>query len=111
MEERWRSPAHILDAGLHPLELVQLNDGRVMRAAEVVFAAETIERMRQGYMCAKCLEPFEQAWPEHCPVCGAPVKGEQAEFFAKEFGGDVPVGSRLSLADERERLRDFEEEV
>lgn len=110
MRERWRQPAEVLDLGSHPLELVQLSDGRVVRAAEVVYAAETIERMRLGFMCANCLEPFQEAWPERCNVCGVPVATKQAEFFAREFGGVLPLGSATSFERERERLREYVEE-
>lgn len=109
MRERWRRPPEVLDIGTHPLELVQLPDGRVMRQVELVLAAETIERMRLGQLCGKCLEPFEHAWPERCPVCGAPVREKQAEFFAREYGGLVPIGPSVSLETERLRLREFEE--
>ena len=99
MHERWRTPPEVISAGPHPLELIQMPDGRVLRAAEIVLAAQSIERMRQGYLCANCLEVFEQAWPERCGVCGVAVREKQAEFFAREFREET-IGSRVSLADE-----------
>src|SRR5262249_1149466 len=66
--------------------------GRLQGAVQLTLSADTIERMRTGYMCAKCLEPLQHAWPERCPLCGAPIRTEQAEFFAKEFGGEVRLG-------------------
>jgi hypothetical protein len=73
---------------------------------QLILKQEDIERMRNGYVCAKCLQVFEEAWPEKCFACGAPIRTKQAEFFAREFGGVERVGSRVRLSDELERLKE-----
>lgn len=88
MPERWRRPAEVLAIEDSPDEGLWLPDGRVLGNVRMTMTKETIERMREGYLCAKCLEPFEQAWPERCHVCGAPVREKQSEYFANEFGGE-----------------------
>jgi len=100
MSERWRRPARVLDIQQSPTQGIWLPDGRVQGEVEISFDAETVQRMRSGFMCVKCLEPFEQAWPERCHVCGAPIRTEQAEYFAREFGGEVHLGPTTSLEEE-----------
>lgn len=103
MPERWAKPVTVLD--IRPVEQgIWLPDGRIQGEVELTLAPEDVERMRQGYVCAKCLEPLEQAWPEKCPVCGAPIRTEQAAYFAREFGGEERLGPSTTLADERERM-------
>lgn len=105
MLERWRQPATVLE--LAPLEQgLWLPDGRVQGELELTLDPESVDRLRSGFLCAKCLEPFEQAWPERCHVCGAPIRSEQAAYFAREHGGERYLGPSTTLADERERLRE-----
>ena len=92
MPERWRKPAEVIDIQELPDQGFWLPDGRVQGAVQLTLSEDTIERMRLGYMCVKCMEPFEQAWPERCPVCGAPVRDKQAEYFAREFAGEEEIG-------------------
>lgn len=98
MRERWRKPAEVLDIEqIH--EGVWLPDGRVQGAVRLTLSEDTVERMRLGYMCVKCLEPFEHAWPERCNVCGAPIRDKQAEYFAKQYGGATKLGPTEPLDD------------
>jgi hypothetical protein len=62
-----------------------LPDGRRLGIVAPVLSPADIERARAGYLCLKCLEPFEHAWPERCAVCGAPIRKEQAAYLAREF--------------------------
>jgi hypothetical protein len=53
------------------------------------------------------MEPFEQAWPERCPVCRVPVRARQAEYVARELEAQVmKLGPSTSLADEFERMHE-----
>jgi hypothetical protein len=105
MLERWRRPLNVLaiedsdEAHLTP-------DGRIQRGVKVTYDAESTQRIRLGYACGKCMEPFEVPWPETCHVCGAPVRARQREFFEREFGGIAPIGPRSTLDAERERMRE-----
>ena len=99
MTERWRRSAVVLD--IEQLQQgIWLPDGRVQGAAKLVLDEESKERMRLGRLCAKCLEPFEHAWPERCNVCGAPIRSEQTEFFAREFDGVEQLGPSSTLEQE-----------
>jgi hypothetical protein len=105
--ERWRQPVEVLAIDNTVDQGVWLPDGRVQRAAQLTISDDSFQRIRTGHMCAKCFEPFEAAWPERCPVCGAPIRSDQAEYFAQEYGGDDPLGSVSKIIDERihERAR------
>ena len=97
--ERWRRPAGVLTVDDQHSEGIWLPDGRVHGNVRITVTAETLERMRAGYMCVKCLEPLEHSWPERCPVCGAPIRTEQAAFFAREYGGEQRLGPSSPLYD------------
>lgn len=108
MIERWRKPVrvlHIEETG----EAIVTPDGRIQRMPMIVLDEESKERLRLGYVCVKCFEPFETPWPERCNVCGCRVGSEQREYFAREFEEKIMhLGSRISLDEERERLREGE---
>ena len=100
MGERWRTWEEPLD--IEPInQATELADGRVLGENQITWSAEQIERFRSGYKCLNCLEPQEQAWPEHCPVCGYPMRTHQAEFFAREYTGVVHLGPTTTLEEER----------
>lgn len=105
MNERWREPLTVIEANPHPLELVQMPDGRVLRGAEIIYAKDSIERMRLGLACARCGEVFEVAWPRLCPVCRFAVKRDQAAYFEREFA-ETEIGSRISLDEEAASIRE-----
>jgi hypothetical protein len=105
LAERWRQP--VTPLSIEPVDQgLWLPDGRRLAGVQLTLSPVDIERMRAGYVCAKCLEPFEQAWPERCHVCGAPIRTAQAEYFANEYAGEVDLGPRTSLADERAGLEE-----
>jgi hypothetical protein len=96
--ERWRKP--VVPIGLETTDqAIEFPDGRKFGIAAPVLSPEDIERARHGYICLKCLEPLETPWPERCPVCGAPIRTEQAAYLAREFG-EVRVGPTTTLEDE-----------
>jgi hypothetical protein len=104
MYERWRKPLTVL-AVEDSTEAYLTSDGRMQRGVKVIYDRESTERIRLGRACARCMEVFEEAWPVNCPMCGAPIRSRQAEYFDKEFGGEVRLGPRSPLEDELERLR------
>lgn len=105
MKERWNRPVKVLDIHQSATQGIWLPDGRVHGAVELELDEESIERIRTGYVCAKCLLPFEHAWPERCPDCGAPIRTEQAEYFAREYGGEETTRG-FDLGDEIARMHD-----
>jgi len=112
VSERWRVP--VVPLAIDQVEQgLWLPDGRVQGEVQLTLRASDIERMRTGYVCVKCLEPHENAWPVRCQVCGAPMRSEQAAYFAREFGGEIAMPGRPSWDEElgglEERRRKEEE--
>lgn len=77
-----------------------LPDGRAMERTVLGFSAEIIERMRQGYVCVKCYEAVNTAFPDECPVCKFPMREKQTEEFAKDFRGSIRFGPTTTLDEE-----------
>lgn len=75
----------------NPKKLMHLPDGRVFVENEVTITAEQADRMWAGYMCAACLEPFIEAYPETCPLCGFAVRAEQRKQLERDFVGVDPT--------------------
>jgi hypothetical protein len=112
LAERWRKP--VIPIAIEQVQQgLWLPDGRIQGEAQLVLSGEDIDRIRAGYVCAKCLEPHEEAWPERCSVCGSPMRTEQAAYIAREFGGNIgTVGkttdweAELAGLDERRRKQE-----
>jgi predicted RNA-binding Zn-ribbon protein involved in translation (DUF1610 family) len=107
MHERWRKPLKVLSHEPSGEAFIDGN-GRIQRGVNLVLDDESVQRLREGYACLKCLAVFERAWPLKCPDCGAPIATEQSKFFAEMYAGEEQLGSRLSINDELERLRNGE---
>ena len=57
-------------------------------------------RMRDGYICARCFEDLDTAFPDECPVCHFPMRDDQARFIAERFVGERWVGPTTTLEEE-----------
>lgn len=90
MFERWRRPVRVLHHEPSG-EAYVTSDGRIVRAENLVVHPDDAERMRLGYVCMKCLEPFPVPWPIRCVACGAPVARDQRAFFEMEFAGKAEM--------------------
>lgn len=77
-------------------------DGSVVDAVEIGFSERDVQRMRDGYVCAKCYEDLDTAFPDECPVCRFPMRDRQAQLFAERFQGTKWVGPTTSLDEEYE---------
>lgn len=63
---------------------------------DLVVPDEIVEQFRQGYRCMDCLAVQSTAFPAVCEEvykdgvgCGFPIRAEQPERFARDFGGDL----------------------
>lgn len=77
-------------------------DGRHMQKTVFGLQADEVERIRQGFVCIKCLEEFDAAFPEECSVCKFPMRDHQTEEFAKEFRGNIRFGPATTIDEEYE---------
>jgi hypothetical protein len=78
----------------------RLPDGRTMETPLFALTAEQVERVRQGYVCIKCLEAYDSAFPDQCGVCRFPMRLRQIEEFGKTFRGKKQFGPSTSIEEE-----------
>ena len=96
---------------------VRLADGREFLDVNTAHPEKDIDRLRTGWLCIRCGEPQSEAFPEVCEStlpngfrwCNFPIRLKQAAEFAVMFKGTVQIGSRVKVADEIERMREFDE--
>jgi hypothetical protein len=86
-----RPTAPFAEVEPNPKKLLQLPDGRVFVDNEFTISPEQADRMWAGYMCAHCLEPLIEAYPEACPLCGFPVRDQQRRQLEQDFKGEDPT--------------------
>lgn len=84
-------------------------DGRVFQRTVFGLTEEQVERVRQGYVCVKCLEDHTSPFPTECAVCKFPMAEKQAEEFAKDYRGGIAFGPSTTLDEEREIMNDMRE--
>lgn len=115
---RRNGPVQILDAV--PADhntTVRLPDGREFLDANIALHEEDVERIRTGYVCIRCLEPQTQPFPEVCESalpngqrwCGFPIREKQMSEFVAMYKGTVKIGSSVNIADEIQRVKEFDE--
>lgn len=87
--------------------LVHLGGDRWVRDNDPIFDEETVERIRQGYICIKCFQRFDHAFPERCPfpLCGFPVRAEQSLEFLRMYRGKADLWEHGQEEPVEERLR------
>ena len=73
-------------------ELVLFADGEIRNDVDLYLTPEQYEQMKQGYMCCRCFEVVESAFPEACglPGCdgypqGFPMRERQREVMESEM--------------------------
>jgi len=101
MTERWRKP--VIPIAIEPESRTVVTIGesgnrefRTFKDYQFILKDEDVERLRQGYVCINCQEPFETPFPERCIVCDFPCKERQAEVFARSYEGWEPPLTPLS---------------
>jgi hypothetical protein len=87
---------------LDPDAFVTMPDGRRMQRHTFGLRADDMERIRSGYVCLKCLEDYDTAFPDECMVCHFPMRERQLEEFTKDFRGDVAYGPTTTVDEEYE---------
>lgn len=78
----------------------RLPDGRHTETPLFALTEEQVERVRQGYICIKCLEAYDAAFPDTCIVCGFPMRLHQLEEFGKTFRGGKKFGPSTTIDEE-----------
>lgn len=107
--ERWRKPVEIVSIESDTGAVRFGQDERLQRDYEVIVTEESYERMRTGYMCCQCYEPFERPFPAKCNVCNFQVASLQSKTLADAYLGETFLGSTETINDELERLAEDNE--
>lgn len=71
--------------------------GRTQRHVRITLHAETLEAMKAGMICLRCLEPQTEAFPFHCTSppemgCNYPISDRQLRDIAIEYEGEQTLG-------------------
>ena len=85
-----------------------LTGGSRERSCSIV-PEEDFPMLRQGYVCAQCIEELDVAFPEHCPVCNFPMRERQTEYIAKAYVGNVKTGPSTTLEEEQLIMQEMRE--
>lgn len=111
--ERWRRPIRVVEIDEEVVGVYKDKDGTLhYRPTFVLESKDDFDRIRLGYACIKCLEPFERPFPDECPACRFQVCRDQQEWFDAEMKGAYdPVeivsgeSSESTTIDLMERMR------
>lgn len=116
---RWRKPVDVIDMA-ESEALIQMPSGEIMGDIVATVSDETLARMRAGYVCANCFEPFETPFPEVCNAMKLPdgtvvgcfyrVRDNQTRDLVQRHGAgeEVRVGPRVDKREELDRLRELD---
>lgn len=84
-------------------------NGETRAAYNLTLDPEDVGRMKAGYVCARCLEAQDEAFPKECGVCRFPMEDHQVEFLAKAYQGNKRVGPSTSMEDELAAVQELED--
>lgn len=102
--ERWRKP--VIPAAVEPDNSSTMEVGVRRGGVNWTLEEEDFQRVKEGRVCLKCMEPQEVPFPKVCslPGCGYPIKAQQLIDLGEQYKGDKWLGSRLNLDEELNRL-------
>lgn len=99
--KKW-TPLHVEDSTEG--ELAVYGNGDVRRDIAIYPTKEQYEMMQQGYMCVRCFEIQETAFPETCglPGCdgypnGFPMRERQRQVMGSEMYDEIRQETNLWL--------------
>lgn len=108
VKHRWAQPARVMNVSTDTL-VQDTEIGRPTEGLRMRLHPEDVQRMREGRICLRCLEPFREAFPEKCGVCGYAVKKNQAHDFSKHYGGVERNPRAVRIESELDKLDDKHE--
>jgi len=85
-----------------PLSVLDIVTGRTQRHARITLQAETLAAMKEGWICLRCMEPQDEAFPETCTsppemACNYPIRTRQLRDIAIEYEGEQALGPERSV--------------
>jgi hypothetical protein len=75
------------------------NDGRLQRNVISTMNEDTFRAIQAGFICLRCFEPHEEAFPNQCDLCGYPMSERQIMDVAMEFRGREHLGPGQPIAE------------
>jgi hypothetical protein len=96
---------------IDPESVTIMPDGRAFSRTVFGLTDEQVEKIRQGYICVKCLEEYTSPFPDECSVCRFPMRERQGEEFAKDYRGEVRFGPSTTLDEERGIMNEMREQA
>jgi hypothetical protein len=111
--ERWRRPILPIAIETDTKWIDHVSGVRTpFERVELVLHDADVKRLREGYGCMNCLEPFEKAWPVNCSVCNYPVRERQSFEFSANYNGTepalTPLEEKLALLDEEDARKAYD---
>jgi hypothetical protein len=102
--ERWRKP--VIPAAVESDATATMEVGVHRTGVNWTLTEEDYQRVKEGRVCLKCMEPQEQPFPKVCslPGCGYPIRAQQLIDLGEQFQGDKWIGSHINLDEELDRL-------
>ena len=75
----------------------QVHSGRVHRGARIILLPETLEAMKAGLICLRCMEPQDEPFPFRCTSppemgCEYRISDRQLRDIAIEYEGGQTLG-------------------
>jgi len=75
----------------------QVHQGRVHRGARIILLPETLEAMKAGLICLRCMEPQDEPFPFRCTSppemgCEYRISDRQLRDIAVEYEGESELG-------------------
>jgi hypothetical protein len=110
--EKWRKP--VIPAAVGPDGSETVEVGLHRGGVHWTLTPEDFQRVKEGRVCIKCMEPQEEPFPKVCslPGCGYPIRDQQMIDLGEGYQGDKWLGSSINMDEELNRLdekhyRDF----
>jgi len=74
-----------------------VHSGRVHRGARIILLPETLEAMKAGMICLRCMEPQDEPFPFRCTSppemgCEYRISDRQLRDIAIEYEGETELG-------------------
>lgn len=105
---RWRKPPNVMAVNTDTGRM-STDSGRPQLGVSIRLHPDDVERVRQGRLCLKCLEPLPEAFPEKCNVCGYRIRLYQADDFSRTYGGVERNPRAVLIESELDKLDDKHE--
>lgn len=89
-----------------PEEFWSMGDDRIVGGADKTFTQSAVQAMQAGFICIRCHEVHDEAFPIACSLCGYSMKELQVRDFALEFQGGKHLGPSKPISEHMEEMQE-----